>query len=262
MIDSVAAVVLAGGGMLAGEEEQGWGRESKALLPLNGRPMVDYVVAALKGCPEIARIVLVGPPDLTSIYGGEGEMLFADPGCSPLESFTAGVEALGCSGEGEWTWVLACTGDIPFLTPEAVSDFLARCREREADFYYPIIRQEAAERRFPGVKRTYARLRDGTFTGGNLFLVHKGIIDRCLGWAEEFVRLRKKPAALARLVGIGLLWRYLTGQLTVSEAEQRISKLVGARGAAVITPYPEIGVDVDKPSDWKLAEREFARSGQ
>lgn len=261
MIDNVAAVVLAGGGILAGEEEQGEGRENKALRLLNGRPMVDYVIVALKECPEIARIVLVGPPDLASIYGREGEMLFAEPGCSPLGSFTAGVEALGCSGEGEWTWVLACTGDIPFLTPEAVSDFLARCREREADFYYPIIRQEAAERRFPGVKRTYARLRDGTFTGGNLFLVHKGIIDRCLGWAEEFVRLRKKPAALARLVGIGLLWRYLTGQLTVSEAEQRISKLVGARGAAVITPYPEIGVDVDKPSDWKLAEREFARSG-
>lgn len=260
MIEKVAAVILAGEGTLAGGDVEGEEKRNKALLPLGDRVMVDYVIAALKACPDIERIVLVGPPDLVSLYEREPEILFATPGSSPLGSFAAGVDALGSPGNGASPWVLACTGDIPFLTPEAVSDFIARCRERDADFYYPVVRQETAESRFPGVKRTYARLHDGTFTGGNLLLVNKGILDRCLAKAEEFVRLRKNPAALARLVGIGLLWKYITGQLTISEAERRVSSLIGARGAAVISSYPEIGVDVDKPSDLQLAERELARS--
>ena len=46
----------------------------------------------------------------------------------------------------------------------------------------------------------------------------------------------------------------LLGQLTIAEAERRVSQLVGARGSAVITSYAEIGVDVDKPADLELAE--------
>lgn len=248
MIDKVDVVVLAGGG---GIEE---GAPVKALLSIGSRLMVDYVVEALRNSRKIERLVLVGPHDLRSLYGREKRFLFAEQGSTHLVSFTAGLEVL----ELPSPWVLACTGDIPFLTTEAVDDFICRCSKREADFYYPILRKEAVEKRFPGVKRTYAGLRDGTFTGGNLLLVRQQIINRSLPIAEQFVRLRKSPLALARLVGIGMLWKYFFGRLTVAEAECRVSELVGARGSAVISSYPEIGVDVDKISDLELAQ-EFYR---
>ena len=113
------------------------------------------------------------------------------------------------------------------------------------------------ESRFPDIKRTYASLRDGTFTGGNLFLVRREIISRCLSKAEEFVKLRKSPTALARMVGLGMLLKYFLGQLTIAEAERRVSKIVGAKGCAVISDYPEVGVDVDKASDLEIAKSIF-----
>lgn len=245
MIERVDAVILAGG---SGIEE---GNPAKSMLPLGSRLMVDYVVDALKNCQSVENIVLVGPEELKSYYGPETRCLLALPGATLLESFMSGVDALETSSP----WILVCTGDIPFLTTEAVDDYLAQCQKQDVDFYYPIIRKETAERRFPGVRRTYASLREGSFTGGNLLLIRREIIQRCLSTAEEFVRLRKNPAALARLVGFGMLWKYFLGQLTIAEAERRVSHLLGVRGTAVISGYPEIGVDVDKPSDLELARQ-------
>jgi hypothetical protein len=304
MISRVDAVVLAGGGCLKGEAKgpprcfpAGAPGEAvnKSLIRIGPRLMVDYVLEALEACPEVARIVLVGPPDFQEAYGEErpgaggrvpeerpdaggrvpeerpeaggrkpekeldaGGLMFAAPGDTVLGSLAAGDAALDGAACPREDWVLCCTGDIPFLTAAAVTDFIGKCRQRDADFYYPIISRQAAESRFPGVRRTYARLRDGVFTGGNLFLVRRAILKDALPKAEGFIRLRKRPVALARLVGFGFLFGYLFGRLSIEFAERRVSKLVGYRGAAVISDYPEIGVDVDKVSDLALACRLLA----
>lgn len=255
-IAKVTGVVLAGAGSVhdKGVPDEG---PNKAGVRIGDRTMVEYVLTVLQECPEVDRVVLVAPESLWKEIPEAKGLSFASPGGSPLESFARGLEVLDRQGLPA-SWILACTGDIPFLTREAVSDFITRCRGREADLYYPIIPRRAAEERFPGVQRTYARLREGCFTGGNLFLVRREIVDRCLAGAEEFVRLRKQPLALARLVGLGLLIKYLLGVLTLAEAERRISRLFNIRGAAIITTHAEIGVDVDKPSDLELARRILA----
>jgi molybdopterin-guanine dinucleotide biosynthesis protein A len=320
MINRIDVVVLAGGGALKADPHPGGKKTSpqatpggghaaskggrpvpdpdislcgsdmvrnKALLTIGGRPMVDYVIEALRQCPSVDRIVLVGDASFRSSVAGRrtsclhpglnagpeqrmeaasknleneqkaGGLLFASSGDSPLGSLASGVAALPDTPYAA-DWVLACTGDIPFLTAGAVSEFLQQCSGREADFYYPVITRQVAENRFPGVRRTYARLRDGVFTGGNLFLLRRSIIGDVLPKAGDFIRLRKKPLALARLVGLDFLAAYLFGWLTIAMAERRVSRLVGYRGAAVISGCPEIGVDVDKISDLEMARRLLA----
>lgn len=267
MISKVDAVVLAGGGALkrdpADQERPspantaGAEAANKALMRIGTRFMVDYVIAALEDCPEVGRIVLVGPEELHQAYHSDSRLLFAQAGDSPLDSLASGAAVLSAlSDAGDW--VLSCTGDIPFLTAAAVSDFVDQCGQREADFYYPINSRQAAEGRFPGVKRTYAKLRDGVFTGGNLFLVRRSIVDDALPKADGFIRLRKQPVAMARLVGFGFLFSYIFGVMTIASAERRVSRLVGYRCAGVISGYPEIGVDVDKASDLDLARQLLA----
>jgi CTP:molybdopterin cytidylyltransferase MocA len=269
MINRVDAVVLAGGGTLKADVPAGKKKASaqagapppeagnKVLLTIGGRPMIDYVTEALRNCPEVGKIVLVGDASLQKAYRQPSGLLFASPGDSPLGSLASGVSVLENAPDAA-DWILSCTGDIPFLSPGAVSEFLQQCSRREADFYYPITTRQAAESRFPGVKRTYARLRDGVFTGGNLFLVRRSIAGEALPKAGDFIRLRKKPVAMARLVGFGFLLAYLFGFMTIAMAERRISSLVGYRGAAVLSDYPEIGVDVDKISDLDMARRLLA----
>jgi len=210
----------------------------KADLPIDGRPMVEHVVSALSGASAIKRV---------SVARGDGDSLVAN-----LLSAIRTLEV----AEDDYVLVSAC--DIPFLTPEAIDDFLINC-EPGFDVYYPIVRREACEHRFPGVKRTYAKFREGTFTGGNLFLVKASVLPPLTDLLERFFRLRKSPLRLAQLFGFGLLGRFfissVLGTLPIGDVEQRALRLAGIRAKAVISDYAEIGTDIDKLSDMMLVKQ-------
>ncbi len=221
-------------------------KDGRALLPIGTRPMISWVVAALEASPSIRRLAVSGPPELETLL--PPNVILVPAGRTTVESALNGAAAFPGA-----EWLLMVTADIPLLKPAAVEDFLQRCQERPADIYYPIVSQEASEASYPGVKRTYVRLREGTFTGGNMVLIKASALNTCASQGQKLVRLRKSPLALSRLIGLGFILKFLTRQLTIAEAEERFSHLLGARGVGVITPYPEIGIDVDKESDLELA---------
>ncbi len=203
-------------------------------MPYQGRPMAEWVLEALKGA------------GLSAVYVGE------NPGLSPPPRLTLpdrgslldNLEAALAYVEGR---VLVATADLPHLTPEAVRFMLERAPE--AALVYPIVPKERVEARFPGNRRTYARLREGTFTGGNLLLLDKALFFQALPLARRAVALRKNPLALARMVGLDILVKLLLGRLSLLEVEARAKRILGVEARALITPYPEVGVDVDREED-------------
>jgi hypothetical protein len=103
------------------------------------------------------------------------------------------------------------------------------------------------------VKRTYIHFKEGIYTGGNLFLLNPWIVEPCAPKVEKFIAYRKNPIKLAGLLGWSFVFRFFTKSLSLSELETKVSGLWGIKGRVVIAPYPEIGIDVDKPSDLQLA---------
>ncbi|MDD2421620.1 MAG: NTP transferase domain-containing protein [Heliobacteriaceae bacterium] len=223
----------------------------EALIPIGRRPMVDYVVEALLQTGGLGRIVVVGPDELGRLYQGVSRITVVPGGMDPLTSFECGLAVLVTPSP----LLLVATGDLPLLTPRVVENFLRSCNINEADFFYPIVRREDSEKNFPGVRRTYVQLCDGEFTGGNLFLISSGKIGNTLAQARDFVRLRKRPVALSRLLGWRFMVRFLLGGLNLAEVEGRVSRVLGLRAVAVIVPDPELGIDVDKPSDLTLVRQ-------
>ena len=87
-------------------------------------------------------------------------------------------------------------------------------------------------------------------------MVKSEVVDRCIFEAEELIRLRKKPLSLAAHLGWKLLFFYLLRRLSIEDVEKELSRLLGGvKGVGVISPYPEIGIDVDKPSDLAFVEK-------
>jgi hypothetical protein len=41
-----------------------------------------------------------------------------------------------------------------------------------------------------------------------------------------------------------------------------MKRLLGIEGKALPFPYPEVGVDVDKPEDWALANKSLSQTDQ
>ncbi|MFC6591747.1 hypothetical protein ACFP81_06780 [Deinococcus lacus] len=103
-------------------------------------------------------------------------------------------------------------------------------------------------------------MREGTFTGGNLFLLRPELVQQFLPRLREVLAARKAPLRLAAMIGPGILLRLLTRQLTVPELEAAVSRLLGAEVRGLVTPHASIGTDIDKESDLELAARALAQA--
>jgi len=221
----------------------------EALIPIGGKAMVLYVLDALKASRHVDRIVLVGPSvELTPVAAGPG-IIIADSAGGIMDNIEAGLSQMPAARR-----VLLATSDIPLLTGQAVDDFIAQCGGMEADMYYPVIRRDVVEKRFPNTRRTYVTFKEGTFTGGNLFLFNPAVFKRCAENGQKIIAQRKNPLGLCRLLGAGFVIKYLFHLLTILDAEEKVSQLLGIAGKVNISRYPEVGVDVDKPGDLELVK--------
>lgn len=245
------ALVLAGG-----DREQGLpeGVPNKAFLPVGGIPMVERVVRALRQVPAIRRIAVVGPDSAGSLRA-VGNLVVPERG-DLLENLRAGLQALGADG-----WVLVVASDLPLLTPEAIVEFLGSCERTDADFFYPIVPQGTIESRFPGLRKTFVRVAEGTFAGGGVLLLRPFVLDRVRGLVEAAVAARKNPARLATLFGTKYVVKFALGRLRIAELEERVRELTGLRGKAVLSRFPELAVDVDlgRPETLERVEAALSR---
>jgi GTP:adenosylcobinamide-phosphate guanylyltransferase len=215
--------------------------QPKAFAPVGGRAIVERVLGALRATPRIGRIALVGPRPLPPAVAALVNVPVEAPG-ELLANVAAGLAALGDDSP-----VLAAAADIPLLTPRAVDAFLAAAEALDADVAYGIVPREDVVREFPGVRKTFVRLRDGTFTGGSLVWMRPPAFQRARALIEQAVRARKRPWDLARLFGPWALLGLATGRLRIAELEAHVTRVAGLRARAAICRCPEIAIDVDGP---------------
>lgn len=247
------AIILAGGES-SSELKKIAPYDNEALIIIGKYPMIYYVYKALRRSSHIRNIVISGPAEaLRNIFSREEDLYFVEGGDNAIESFTHAVELL--QGKGISKNILIMPTDIPFITVEAIDDFIEQAEKNDADFFYPVTSKEINEQKFPGVSRTYVKLKDGIFTGGNLFILRTKIIEQVIDMALQLVLRRKNPLAMARLFGLGLVWKYFMKRLTIHSVEKRFYEVMKIKGKAIISPYAEVGVDVDKPSDLELAQQ-------
>jgi len=246
------AIILAGG-----ENNEPLGQFSsqsyEAMIEIDGKPMVTFVANALAATPQVEKIFVVGPVEQLSQCDFPTNTILVEGGNTISETIQLGMNALGHQRK-----VLVVTADIPLLTPLAIEDFLGQCRNEDVDLYYPIVSKEINNQYYPGNKRTYVRFTDGTYTGGNIFLVNPAIVPRCLVVAKELINNRKNPFKLCCILGWGFVLRFLIGTLSLSKVKERVAELLGVTGTIIQSPYPELGIDVDKPSDLELVRTTFS----
>jgi len=253
----VNVVILAGGKNKA-EMLAATGVENRALTPLGERTMLDYVLTAFRAASSVRTIIVVGqvPPDerYTKVTGGE----------TLIENLLAGLQS-AAQGSTEGERVLVGTSDIPFLTPESVEDFIRQGLASGADLCCSYVSLALCSEKYPEMKRTAIKLREGRFTLGNLMLVNPLPLLEHPEIIQQAYQSRKSPVQVARLLGPGLLCRLLLAQ-TISPAllpvlvlEDAVSRLLGGIDArAILSTYPEIGTDIDKPVDVMIARRILA----
>jgi len=222
----------------------------KGLVPVAGKPMIEWVVDAMRAAETIGEIAVVVPSAANlGVWADKVDRLVISD-ASFIDNAIAGAQQF----DGE-RHVLGTTGDLPALTPEAVDDFVRQSLEAGAEFSYPLVRAEEMEAQFPGSRRTYVKVAGGPVTGGNMVVCSADLLRRNHDIGQRLFETRKSPVAMARVIGIPFIFKYLTGRLRVDDVERKMGELLGARCAAIYTSHASIGADVDKPIDVVVAER-------
>ena len=226
------------------------GAPNKAFVEIGGVTLVGRVLAALRASAAIGRIVVVAPPSAKSHrdLAAAGEL--RPDGARITESLQSGLA--GFAPERD---VLIAASDLPVLTAAAVDHFAAAAKALDADLVYGCVEQGVHLKRFPGVPHTWARMRDGTFCGGGLVSIKPRALPTLARVIERLGAARKHPFKLASLFGWDVLARYALGRLSIAQAEARAQKILGAPVRALVSPYPETAVNVDRPSDVALAQQ-------
>lgn len=243
------AVVLAGGPRDAVARLQD-GAPNKAFVEIAGTALVARVLSALRAAASVERIVAVAPAQSSS----HPALVLADElrpdGARITESLRSGLHGLAPDDD-----VLVVASDLPVLTAAAVDDFVARTLPLRAAIVYGCVDKRVHLERFPEVPHTWARLRDGTFCGGGIIAIKPRALPLLERFLERLGAARKHPLRLASLFGWDILARFALRQLSIAQAEARASKILGAPVRALVSPYAESAVNVDRVSDIALAER-------
>ncbi len=252
----VTAVVLAGGrskpDLLALT-----GVSNRALLQIEGETMLARVVRALRESAWVDRVYVVG--DVTP-----------PKGCDSLPDTGDFVENVlqATSLVADEQYLLYATADTPFLTSQAVADFVSRALESGAEMCYPIIPLELCVQRFPNMPRTALSLREGTFTGGNLLLVRAGVVRRQAELLRRAFAARKSVWAMAKILGAPIILRVVLAKLvspkllSVQHIKRRVEQLMRATAQEIVTDYVEIGVDIDRAEHLRVLVESGYRVGR
>ncbi|HAP42927.1 MAG: hypothetical protein A2087_08720 [Spirochaetes bacterium GWD1_61_31] len=242
-------IILAGGeqGPLSAEA----GTIHKAMLPIHGKPMLDWVLDAFQATGLIDHIAVVGAPELDQLASMRFVTKRLDPGVNVIQNLLNAVsyikaEIYGNKPGHDGYFISFC--DAVFLTPELIADAIRGVEEAAADVVLQYVDRSSFIRDGLDSQRTWIQIDGHSLTGTTLYYVRQ--FTKLIQYAPKLMQLRnvrKEPEKFFELIHCR--------ERTIAGVEDSLSREIGGRVRVIISPHTRLGMDVDKPSDLSLATR-------
>lgn len=300
--------IVAAGDLRAAKSIHG---ESKVYLELAGRPLVAHAVAVLQRVPEIDEVWVVGDTDrLEGVLGADDlvselrKPLHIVPQFRNLyenawETYRHLLGGPGSAGRDPEEadldrQVLYLSADVPFATPQEISEFIRRGAGLRCNYAVGLVTEESMEAFYaeapgaPGIRMAYFNLYEGRFRQSNLHLVQPGRITNryyieemyehryqkqfgdivALAWrilrVEEgglrivFYYALMQLAAIADRRGWRRTADWMRRRIPIARVEQALSTLLRASLRFVVTDVGGCAVDIDNEHDYDAAVARYS----
>jgi len=250
----LSVIVLAGDRTKADALIEASDGDCKAMIDIDGLPMVRRVLNALRAAQLVKSITLSSPEasetakdEILTQWIDSGEVGWHEPSASPSTSAFSVMQTIPPEEP-----ILVTTADHPLLTQEMVDAFGRQSLADEVDVAVGLAPHALVTEAYPGIKKTVLRFSDGDFCGCNLFAFLTPEGRRAARFWRKIERQRKKPLVVISLLGWWAVIRYRLGLLSLEEALAKLGKRLGLRIRAVVLPYPNAAIDVDSIADLVL----------
>jgi GTP:adenosylcobinamide-phosphate guanylyltransferase len=236
------------------------GISHKCLVPICGKPLIEYVLEVLTATPGVDRVRVCAEPEVFEPVRALAGSLGA--GGIPLE-FVASAPSLADSAyaaaEGLPGAFLITTADNVNMTPEAVLQVMGTVAGG-AEVVLALTRREAvlaARGEVAGPKTANVgpyRFSDGRYSNCNLYAMSGVAVLKAAEMFREGGQFSKLRDRLIRAVGLFNVALYAMKLLSLSGAMRRLSKRLGVRVEAAVLADGTQAIDVDNFRTYDLAE--------
>lgn len=252
------AIITAGGIPQPGDKLYEYSNgDSKALIDVAGKPMVQWILDALGEAKHVDQVIVIGlsaKSDLTC----KKPMHFVSNQGRMLANIVSGVnKSLELNPKGEY--VLLVSSDIPAIKGDMVDWLIKTTMQTKDDLYYGVCPREVMEARYPTSNRTFTKLKDMEVCGSDVNVIHVSMTTDHLDTWEQLIGNRKSPLRQAGVIGIDTLIQLAFRQFTLQGLVERASQRIGIKGRAIIWDKAEPCMDVDKPHQLELMREDLAR---
>ena len=231
--------------------------DSKALIDVAGKPMIQWVLDALSDAKLVDNVIVIGLSSKSGVSCNKPLYFLSNQG-RMLANIVLGVnKSLELNKKNKY--VLVVSSDIPTLKSEMIDWLIETCMETQDDLYYGVCPKDVMELRFPNSKRTYTHLKDMDVCGADINISHVRNATEHLDMWEQLIGTRKSPLRQASIIGLGTLLALFLRRLTLEDAVRRVSERIGIKGRAIIWSHAEPCMDVDKPHQLELLRDDLAK---
>lgn len=263
----IPAILLAGDRGPADPVAEAAGVTRKALAHVAGEPMLARAIRTLQQSGAVERILVVAnschelkaDPAVHEVAeaAADGNVEFLEGAASPATSILKILEPYS----GLFP-VLIATADNPLLSPEVVADFVARSGETDCDATLAVAPMAAVKKCFPGVSRTFIRLRGEGYSGCNLFCLKNEKALAAVQFWTEIEKDRKRALRFVAAFGLGTLFRVLFRTIGLEAAVERASRVIGIDARPLVLDAAEASMDVDKAEHLVMVEAYLAEQAK
>lgn len=230
-------------------EVQGWDIQ----LGNNDR-CIDRVILAIRGCPLVGRIGMVGSEVPTGLFDIE---VVSPEGKTLGDSLRAGW----CLAKDPNDMLAFVGADLPEIKADDVTQALGLCNH-SADMYIGYITKERSDKQYLDWPRTWVKFRDKIsgrsiqLCSGGIVLIRAKHVERIAKQVDALYEQRKSRLLFALRIGfrhVRRLFLFVLGRCTLEDAQQVFS-LEFKMPVVAIEIAPGLGHDIDDYERLELAK--------
>jgi|GEM_PF-628583 len=252
---------------------------SKVLLPMHGKPLLEWQIEALQASPYVRKLYLIGLQEDDYPFSPDIQIIPFETASSIQDKILAGWNAI--SGlDDDLEHLVISTADAPAITTSSINQFFSALEQnQDADILLAGVPEYITDREIPDHKRFIAKFTDkpvhigemGALRGQSIpILVNE--IESLTNWARQLKRLDgnvKTSSVLSFLAFnpsltlkifqyfsrrpelIRLMYKYYSGSLSLPEFERIFSSYLGLELRVTIIPDAGFGMDMDLAEDYQ-----------